>query len=238
MSVARDNEVTHDLSALAWVHDELRRTLEAAHKSLRRYLKEADAAGSSDVDTVDPAILRHARSQMHQGAGALELVGLPTAALMLRASEAAITRVAARTRGLTPTAVETLERGSFALLDYLARLLAGKLISPAAMFPQYKALQELAGAGRIHPADLWTKDWQWRIVQTADPRPAKRPDADTQTELEAETLALMRGRDAGAPQRMSDLFAGLAAGSKDRLATLWQLASEIGRASCRETAED
>ncbi|HEU5296778.1 MAG TPA: hypothetical protein VFU71_18500, partial [Burkholderiaceae bacterium] len=156
MSAARDNEVTHDLSALAWVHDELRRTLEAAHKSLRRYLKEADAAGGSDVDTVDPAILRHARSQMHQGAGALELVGLPTAALMLRASEAAITRLAGRTRGVTPAAVEALERGSFALMDYLARLLAGKLISPAAMFPQYKALQELAGAGRIHPADLWT----------------------------------------------------------------------------------
>src|SRR5262245_16815300 len=227
MSAARDNEVTHDLSALAWVHDELRRTLEAAHKSLRRYLKEADAAGNSDVDTVDPAILRHARSQMHQGAGALELVGLPTAALMLRASEAAITRLAARPRALTPAAVDALERGSFALLDYLARLLAGKLISPAAMFPQYKALQELAGAGRIHPADLWTKDWQWRVVQVADARPAKRPDADTQSLLEAETLALMRGRDAGAAQRMSDLLAGLAAGAKDRLATLWQLASAV-----------
>jgi len=227
MSVARDNEVTHDLSALAWVHDELRRTLEAAHKSLRRYLKEADTAGGSDVETVDPAILRHARSQMHQGAGALELVGLPTAALILRASESAITRLSARAKGLTPAAVDTLERGSFALMDYLGRLLAGKLISPAAMFPQYKALQELAGAGRIHPADLWTKDWQWRVVPVADARPAKRPDADTQSQLEAETLALMRGRDAGAAQRMSDLLAGLAASSKDRLATLWQLAAAV-----------
>ena len=32
-----------DLSTLAWVHEELRRSLEAAHKSLRRYLKEIDA---------------------------------------------------------------------------------------------------------------------------------------------------------------------------------------------------
>jgi chemosensory pili system protein ChpA (sensor histidine kinase/response regulator) len=233
MSVARDNEVTHDLSALAWVHDELRRTLEGAHKSLRRYLKEAEALGGSDVDTVDPAILRHARAQMHQGAGALELVGLPTAALMLRASEAAITKLGSRTRGMTPAAVETIERGSFALLDYLARLLAGKLISPAAMFPQYKALQELAGAGRVHPADLWTKDWQWRVVAPADPRPPQRADADTQIQLEGETLALMRGRDPGAPQRMSDLFAGLAASSKDRLATLWQLAAGVYEAQAK-----
>ncbi|HET9207869.1 MAG TPA: hybrid sensor histidine kinase/response regulator, partial [Burkholderiaceae bacterium] len=227
MSAARDNEVTHDLSALAWVHDELRRTLEAAHKSLRRYLKEADAQGGSDVDTVDPAILRHARSQMHQGAGALELVGMPTAALMLRAAEAAVTKLAAKSRGMTAAHVDVIERGSFALLDYLARLLAGKLISPAAMFPQYKALQELAGAGRVHPADLWNRDWQWRAVKAPDAPTPKRPDADTQAELEGETLALMRGRDAGAAQRMSDLLAGLAAGSRDRLATLWQLASAV-----------
>src|SRR4030095_5006307 len=117
MYVARDNEVTHDLSALAWVHDELRRTLEAAHKSLRRYLKEADATGSSDVDTVDPAILRHARAQMQQGAGALERVCMPTAALMLRAAESAVAKFAAKARGMTPAAVDTIERGSFALLD-------------------------------------------------------------------------------------------------------------------------
>ena len=63
-----------DLSALAWVQDELRRTLEAAHKSMRRCLKEAESLGASDVDTVDPAVLRSARSQIHQGVGALELV--------------------------------------------------------------------------------------------------------------------------------------------------------------------
>jgi len=219
--------MTHDLSALAWVHDELRRSLEAAHKSLRRYLKEADALGGSDVDKVDPAILRHARTQLHQGAGALELVGMPTAALILRASETAIARLGVRARGMSPAAVESIERGSFALMDYLARLLAGRSISPLAMFPQYRALQELAGAGRVHPADLWTKDWQWRAVAQVESLPAQRPDEQTQTLLEGETLALMRGRDAGAAQRMSDLFAGLASGSKERLATLWQLASAV-----------
>jgi hypothetical protein len=35
-----------DLSALAWVHGELRRALENAHKSLRRYLKEAESLGA------------------------------------------------------------------------------------------------------------------------------------------------------------------------------------------------
>ena len=82
-----------DLSALAWVSGELRRSLEGAHKSLRRYLKEAEGAAGSDVDAVDRAVLRAARAQLHQGVGALELVGLPAAADVLRASEAAVQRL-------------------------------------------------------------------------------------------------------------------------------------------------
>ena len=76
-----------DLSAIAWVQEELRRSLEAAHKSLRRFLKDLEAVTGSDLDTVDPGVLRAARAQIHQGVGALELVGLPAAAMVLRASE-------------------------------------------------------------------------------------------------------------------------------------------------------
>ena len=80
------------------MQDELRRSLEAAHKSLRRYLKEAEALAGSDVDAVDPSVLRDARAQIHQGVGALELVGLPAAAQVLRASESAVQRLIARAR--------------------------------------------------------------------------------------------------------------------------------------------
>ena len=45
-------EKAEDLSALAWVHEELRRSLDAAHKALRRFVKETEALGESDVDTV------------------------------------------------------------------------------------------------------------------------------------------------------------------------------------------
>ena len=65
-----------DLSALSWVVSELQRSLDAAHKSLRRFLKEAQSVGVSDVDSADTAILRAARTQLHQGVGALELLGL------------------------------------------------------------------------------------------------------------------------------------------------------------------
>ncbi|MFY9513168.1 MAG: hypothetical protein WAQ05_19570, partial [Rubrivivax sp.] len=147
-----------DLSALAWVHGELRKSLETAHKALRRYLKESEALGDSDVDAVDPAVLRTARVQIHQGVGALELVGLPAPAQVLRASEAAVQRMAAKPAIVDMAAVEVVEKASFALLDYLSRLLAGKALPPVALFPQYRDVQKLAGADRVHPADLWTQD--------------------------------------------------------------------------------
>ncbi|MGL6111094.1 MAG: hypothetical protein ACRC2B_13450, partial [Rubrivivax sp.] len=87
-----------DLSTLAWVHDELRRSLELAHKSLRRYLKEADARSGSDVDAVDPSVLRAARAHLHQGVGALEMIGMPGPARVLRASESAVQRFIGKPR--------------------------------------------------------------------------------------------------------------------------------------------
>ncbi len=214
-----------DLSTLAWVYDELRRSLDNAHKSLYRYLKEAEAAGNSDVDAVDPAVLRSARTQIHQSVGALELVGMGVAANPLRAAEAALARLAARPKLLNAAAVRTIEQGSFALLDFLQRRLAGKVVSPLAMFPQYKALQELAGAARVHPADLWSREWQWQSLPddpSAEPREA---DADTVTKVEAELLWLMRGPAPAAAGRMSGLFAALGATAHNDLSTLWKLAA-------------
>ena len=68
------------------------------------------------------------------------------------------------------------EAASFALLDFLARLLAGKPVSALAMFPQYRGVQEAAGAERIHPADLWSTDWRWREIasDTSVPPPGVR----------------------------------------------------------------
>ena len=115
------------LSALSWVQEELRRSLELANKALRRYLKEQEQL--SDLDTIDPGVLRQARSQIHQSVGVLELVGLGRAAEVLRAAEAALQRLSNRPRLITVAAVDTLERGSFALLEFIDRKLADKPVS-------------------------------------------------------------------------------------------------------------
>src|SRR5471032_659512 len=87
--------VPADLSALAWVADELRRTLENAHKALRRQARDFETAPPAPkVDGATLVPLQQARVLFHQGAGALEMVGQAEGARMLRASEQAVLRLA------------------------------------------------------------------------------------------------------------------------------------------------
>jgi chemosensory pili system protein ChpA (sensor histidine kinase/response regulator) len=214
-----------DLSALAWVHDELRRTLEAAHKSMRRFLRETESTYDSDVDAVEPAVLRNARQQLHQGVGALELVGLPGAAALLRGSETALQRFVAKPQKFDLAAVDIVEQASFALLDFLGRRLAGKAVSPLALFPQYRAVHTLAGTERIHPADLWSHDWRWRDLPPPGGTTPRRCDATARAEVEALLLAAMRG-DRTAGTQLAALCDALAAGAGSAHArTLWTLAA-------------
>ena len=241
---------TDDLSAVAWVHGELRRSLEAANKSLRRYLREADSARLSDLDAVEPAVLRSARTQLHQGVGALELVDMPAAAQVLRAAENLVQRMISKPAAGTPAAVDAVERVSFALLDYLGRHLSGKPVSPVAMFPQYEAAMVLAGAERVHPADLWHVAAEagagagagvgtWAGGLGGGPAPAgetadvpRRADDDSRSEMESLVLGLMREPGRTTCLRMSKLCADLAAGSRQQLgeqplAGLWHAAAAV-----------
>ncbi len=228
-------ETGDDLSALAWVHEELRRSLDAAHKALRRFVKETESLASSDIEAVDPAVLRGARTQIHQGVGALELVGLPAAAMVLRASEAAVQRYVSKPHKLTTLVIDDIERASFALLDYLTRMLANKPVSTLALFPQYRAVQEAAGADRVHPADLWTMDWQWRDLPADRQAAPRQPDAATHAALEALLLAMMRAANPLAvAERMSDICAGLGSGAaQSQTSNLWKLASAVFEAQAQ-----
>jgi len=220
-----------DVSALAWVQEELRKSLELAHKGLRRTLKEREAAAGSDLDDVESTPLRTARQQLHQSVGVLELVNLPAGAALLRGSEAAVQRFIAKPAKLDAKAIDIIERASFALHDFLTRRIGGQKISALALFPQYRAVHELAGTERIHPADLWDVEWQWAgQAGVADAQAeAREADGEALKAFETDVLASMRGGGAPVLQRLGDLSASLAAGASGpgtaQLASLWQLAA-------------
>ncbi|MGS0758383.1 hypothetical protein ACVBEH_28960, partial [Roseateles sp. GG27B] len=88
---ALDSEFPPDLSPLAWVQDELRRSLEAVHKSLRRMLRDGDMrlqALGGEAQPSQPLVA--AAAQLHQAASVVSLVGQASVALLLRAAEQAV----------------------------------------------------------------------------------------------------------------------------------------------------
>jgi signal transduction histidine kinase len=221
-----DPALPDDISGLAWTQEALRKSLETAHRSLCRLQKEAASASDSEFAATTVAPLRAARRLLHEGAGVLDLVGLPAAATLLRGSEALVQRHIAKPGRLDARLVDAIHDASLAVLDVMARRIAGQPVSPLTLFPPYLAIQTLATAERIHPADLWSHEWQWPALPPEPGLSPRTADPLTTADVEAQVLALMRGPGPAAAQRLSDLSAALAAGvGHPRAAALWQLAA-------------
>lgn len=228
-SSLRDAELPADLSPLAWVQEELRRSLEAVHKTLRRLVRDgADNRATAFGADAQPSLpLQQAAAQLHQVSGVLSLVGLPAGASVLRAAEQAVERLAQRPLEVEPATVDTIERADFALLAYVARLLAGNKTSTLALYPSYRELQQLNGVERVHPADLWQYEWAWRSLPLESGIAPRSPDA-VRAPFEAALLRQMREPNPAHAANLSGLCAGLAAGlPAGNGRTLWQLAAAV-----------
>ncbi|MDR3018256.1 MAG: Hpt domain-containing protein [Delftia acidovorans] len=224
-----------DLGPLAWVLDELRKSLEGASKAVARFVRDADAARASDLEELDTSALRIARQQLHQACGALEMVGLGSPALVLRGMESAVQRFVQRPELCTDQAAATLERASFALIEYLETVLAGKTVSAVALFPQYRDTQALAGNDKVHPADLWPAERRAREPEWArQPEPlAYGPDA--RALLDGVVLRMVKSDDREAAAQMRDLCLRFAVGQTEDVTarSFWKVAAGFFDAQSR-----
>jgi chemosensory pili system protein ChpA (sensor histidine kinase/response regulator) len=202
-----------DLGPLAWVLDELRKSLDHATKALRRFVRDADTARGSDLADVDASQLRIARQQLHQAVGALEMVGLGAPAKVLRAMEALAQKFVQRPELCSDDAANKVERASFALTEYLEGVLKGKTASPVALFPQYRDVLELVGGDRVHPADLWPQEWRWIDAPLTTKGPALAYGPEVRARVDQAVLKVVRSGDAHAAQVMTAISLGLAQAS-------------------------
>ena len=216
----------NDLGPLAWVLDELRKSLDSASAALRRFVRDANLARGSDMASVDDGQLRIARQQLHQAVGALEMVGMGAPAHMLRGMEAAVQKFVERPELCSEAASAKLERAGFALTEYLEGLLLGKPISAVALFPQYRDAQELAGSDRIHPADLWSLDWRWVDPQTPAVEQTLVYDPVVRGRMDQGVLSVVKSGDGKAARNLVTLALGLAASQVARQPRVfWKIAA-------------
>jgi chemosensory pili system protein ChpA (sensor histidine kinase/response regulator) len=205
-----------DLGPLAWVLDELRKSLDGAVKAMRRFVRDAEAARESDLAALDAGTLRIARQQLHQACGALEMVGMGPPALVLRAMESAVQKFVQRPETCSDDAAAVIERASFALIEYLETVLAGKPASPVALFPQYREAQALAGADRVHPADLWPVERRFREPEGAVSAAPLPYGAEARARLDAAVLRIVKSGDLKAARSLRDTCLGFVAAQQDR----------------------
>jgi chemosensory pili system protein ChpA (sensor histidine kinase/response regulator) len=216
----------NDLGPLAWVLDELRKSLDGSAKALKRFVRDAELARGSDLAALDASQLRIARQQLHQAVGALEMVGLGAPALLLRSMEAAVQKFIQRPELCSQDAAAKVELASFALTEYLEGVLADKPVSAVSLFPQYRDVQGLVGADRIHPADLWVFELRWTEPVTDLPAEARAYDDASRQMLDQLVLKIMRTGDAQAAKGFRDMCLGFAkaqSGGEPRI--FWKIAA-------------
>ena len=226
-----------DLGPLAWVLDELRKSLDGATKALRRFVRDAELARGSDLAQLDASQLRIARQQLHQAVGALEMVGLGAPAKVLRSMEALAQKFVQRPELCSEDAANKVERASFALTEYLEGVLKGKTASSVALFPQYRDVLELVGGDRIHPADLWPIVWRWVDMPLPVAALPLAYDPAVRTRVDQAVLKVVRSGDPQAARAMASISLGLAANAGQVEARVfWSISAAffeaLGRGLC------
>lgn len=136
-----------DTGPLSWVMPEVREAMTNAGKVLTEALAQ-------DVDARSTTLL-HAKSYLHQAHGALQIVDIDGVSIVTETIEELIERLQSSQLEMTQANVDVILDAFHAVLRYLEDLLSGAPHQPVRLFPYYRALLELKGAERIHPADLF-----------------------------------------------------------------------------------
>ena len=164
----------------------------------------------------------------------------PLARASVRVLRACIDVLLPGTAGVSPDAADVrsaVDRGLAAVIGVLedaaqvAPMPPGSGGGPdpsiALLFPAYRSLRHLAGAQRVHPAELWPGVASGAEMP-ADERVSPRAcDEAAVADLEAALLRSLRHPEALSFGRLSDLSAALGATDSSPVGVVWRLASAV-----------
>ncbi len=146
-SVPQGSRDNFDTGPLSWVIGEIGEALTRSKVALGEALMQ-------DAETRSTT-LRHAKTYLHQAHGALQIVDVDGVAIITETVEDLFDRFESGQLELTDDSVHAIGHAYQALVEYLEELLAGLPHQPVRLFPYYRALLQVRGAERIHPADLF-----------------------------------------------------------------------------------
>ncbi len=157
--MATETTPDFDLGPLSWVQAEIDQALGRGLEALSAYRKPPHDAGA----------LKHARTHVHQAAGAIQMVGLEAVVAYTDEIERQLAGLDDLADPATGVAVcEAVDRACRKLQIFLAEVVNGAQPAPLRLFPEYEAMQRARGIRVVAPTDLFYPDLSTRAPARED----------------------------------------------------------------------
>jgi len=165
LAVATETANEFDVGPLSWVQGEIDQALTRGLESL--------AAFAADPSV--PTALQHARSHIHQAAGAIQMVGLDAVAAYADEIERHLVRLEETDAALVPDGVATVDRACRKLRIFLAEIVDGVPPVPLKLYPEFEQMQQARGVKAVTPTDLFYPDLSARAPRTPPREESRMP---------------------------------------------------------------
>ncbi|MFI4923587.1 MAG: Hpt domain-containing protein [Vicinamibacteria bacterium] len=214
--MATDTAADFDLGPLSWVQGEI-------DQAIARGL---DALATFKANPGDDGALKHARTHIHQAAGAIQMVGLDAVVAFTDELERQLARLESVPRTEVAKAAEVVDRACRKLRIFLDELVKGVVPVPLKLFPEYEAMQLARGMKAASPTELFYPDLSPRPPKLVGKEPigaSKLPSylVKQRRAYQRGLLAWLRGDPEGA-KVMKDAIAGIEdAATQGTLRSFW-----------------
>ena len=141
-----------DLGPLSWVQGEIDQALSRGLESLNTWRAQPD----------DLSLLKHARTHVHQAAGAIQMVGLDAVVAYTDEIERQLGKLEEASPEARIAIGQAVDRRAGNCRIFLDELVAGAPPVPLKLFPEYETMQRLRGIRAASPTDLFYPDLSTR----------------------------------------------------------------------------
>ncbi len=202
-AVANEPAFDFDLGPLSWVASEI-------DQALSRGLEALATFGAQPKDVT---ALKHARTHIHQAAGAIQMVGLDAVVAFTDEVERHLARLEDLPPQAVPDAVGLVDRSCRKLKIFLDEICNGGPPVPLRLYPEYEAMQLARGVRAATPTDLFYPDLSFRAprIPPRDVVPQNRIPSHLikqRRHFQRGLLAWLRGDEGGA-KVMRDAIGGI-----------------------------
>ena len=152
-----DTAPEFDLGPLTWVQGEVDQAL----------LRAVETLAAFKAAPRDMTALKHARTHVHQAAGAIQMVGLDAVTAYTDEIERHLARLEEIPEEGVADGCELVDRACRKLRIFLDELIVGTSPVPLKLFPEYEAMQKARGVKASAPTDLFYPDLSPRAPKIA-----------------------------------------------------------------------